>query len=392
MALARYTDQFWFPSSALAANIQARVFPEGSNTLASLFTDSTGSTALPNPLATTSSGVLTFWAEAGNYWVHLDSETFLVTVGMSQEQADLSTGVASGGRLSVNAMDPAAVDISAMDGYIVNYLAGTQAEPAITRVKTVDQTVSLDAAALLRTVTWWLVDSSGTVIQQATKPTNPQFRTHIVLGVTGFVGGSIVNILALPVILPGQGNQLVELIESLGPFNVSGNAITANGANLMLDHASGTLFSRSFNHFDGPTLTNDPHVATTTAQSPASFTYATQATTTFPSPVTLVDPANFDSGGVITPVGGGSNRSTVQRIYLFPVDATANQLLILYGQATYASLSEAVAAVSTEDFTPNPAVGAGGVFIASIALIRTATDLSDPAQASIVRAGKFATP
>lgn len=392
MALARYTDQFWFPSSALAANIQARVFPEGSNTLASLFTDSTGSTALPNPLATTSSGVLTFWAEAGNYWVHLDSETFLVTVGMSQEQADLSTGVASGGRLSVNAMDPAAVDISAMDGYIVNYLAGTQAEPVITRVKTVDQTVSLDAAALLRTVTWWLVDSSGSIVQQAAKPTNQEFRTRIVLGVTAFVGGAIVNVQTLPVILPGQGNQLVELIESLGPFNISGNAITANGANLMLDHDAGTLFSRAFNHFDGATLTNDPHVATTTAQSPASFTYATQATTTFPSPVTLVDPANFDSGGVITPVGGGSNRSTVQRIYLFPVDTTANQLLILYGQATYASLSEAVAAVSTEDFTPNPAVGAGGVFIASIALIRTATDLSDPAQASIVRAGKFAIP
>ena len=143
MALAQYTDTFWFPNGSPAVNIAAQVFPKNSSIPATLYTDATGTTQIVSP-ATTGTGLLSFWAESGEYWVHLDTETFAVTVGMSQEQADLSTGMASGGELSVNAFNPLAVDISAVDGYIVDYLAGTQAEPVITRVKTVDQAVALD--------------------------------------------------------------------------------------------------------------------------------------------------------------------------------------------------------------------------------------------------------
>lgn len=391
MALAQYTDTFWFPNGSPAVNIAAQVFPRNSSIPATLYTDATGTTQIIGP-ATSGTGVLSFWAESGEYWVHLDTETFAVTVGMSQEQADLSTGVASGGQLNVNASNPLAVDISAVDGYIVDYLAGTQAEPVITRVKTVDQTVALDAAALLRTLTWWLMDSSGTVIQQAARPTNTQHRTHLVLGVTAQDGVTIFVDQSLPVILPQPANQLADLMDALGPFSVSGNLITPNGANLMINHSAGTLFSRASNHFSGPVLTNDPHVSPTLAQAPAQYRYITATAPSFGALVNTVDAANFDNAGVITPVGGGSGTSTIQRVWLFSTNTAAAQLAIQYGQTTYSSLASAIDAIGQSGHVVNPLISSSGSLIAHLVVTRTATDLSNTAQCRIFAAGKFATP
>src|SRR3546814_7823519 len=69
------------------------------------------------------------------------------------------------------------------------------------------------------------------------------------------------------------------ILDGLGPFSISGNQFTPNGANLMVNQSSGPFFSRAFNHFAGPTLTNDPHVSQTIAQTPAFYRYITQTST-----------------------------------------------------------------------------------------------------------------
>lgn len=397
MALARYTDTFWYPNGIIATNVPARVFPLTSSALASLWTDVTGTTALPNPLLTTGSGVLDFWAEEGEYWIHLDTEAFRVSVGSPNldvfevSSATISTGVISGGNLSVNAGNPLAIDFEPMVGYIVDTLTDP-VRPTAQRISLPAQTVPLDAAALLRTVTWWLVDSSGAVIQQAGVPDNAQMRTHIFLGNTAQAFGTIFIDESRPVILQQPANQLVDLMESLGPFRLSGLDITANGANLFLNQGAGTMFSRAFNHYDGPVQTNNPHVASLVTQAPAVWRYSLRNTTDFSVISGALDPANFDSAGVLTPVGGGANTSTLQRVYAFAARNSTEQLAIQYGQNTYSSLTNAVNAVGTGNFIQNPNFGNTVALVAYIAVTRTATNLSDPTQCVIIRAGEFATP
>lgn len=393
MALTRYQKKYWFPNGVLAANLPAAVFPEDSNLLAPIFSDIIG-TPLANPTTTDGAGVLTFWAEEGKYWVHIDTEAFAIDVGMSEEEADLSTGIASGGELDINVGNPQALDINPFVGYVVDNVQLTSAVPTIVKVDEPFQTVLLDAGALSRSITWWLVNASGTVIQQAASPTPEQRRSHVVLGVTLYDTGlgQLVEAQSLPVILPQQANQLADLMDAIGPLNLSGNFITPNGANLSFNKAAGTLFSRASNRFVTGVLSTNPHISPSPGQTPATFRRILRtASTPTPPPVTTVDPTQWDNGGVLTPVGGGTNTSTIQRVWVFATNVTTAQIAVQYGQATYASLSSAVAAISHETFTPAP-VSAVGSLVGYIAMTRTATNLSDPAQATFVRAGKFPTP
>lgn len=387
MALVLYSDLYWFPDGSLATNLPARVFPLHSNVLAPLFTDITGGTPLPNPAMTDGAGMLTFWAEEGKYWVHIDTETFLIDAGMSEEDADLSTGVASGGSMTVNVGNPKAVDIAPLVGYVVDNTSTTSAVPSVVKVDTPAQTVVLNGPAQLRALTNWLMDSAGNVIQQEAPPTPTQRRTHLQIGASLYDPGlgQIVEIRSLQVILPQPANQMADLMDVLGPINISGNVITPVVGTLSFDMTSGAVFSRGLSHFVSGVLTESPHITVTPARAPALFKRVIRvAEAPLPPDVTTVDPTRYDLNGVLTLVGGGTNTSTVQRVFVVPNLNPSAQVAVQYGQQTFSSLSAAVAAVGTANFTPNPVSGFGAL-IGYIAMTRVATNLADPAQAVFVR-------
>lgn len=396
MALQQYADTFWTPDGVLAVNVPVQVFQPDTNIFTDLWADAAGTIPLPNPgTSTDGAGVLTFWAESGPYWLHLDTESFLIDVGMSEEQADLSTGIAAGGDISPAVGNPQAVTIAPLTGYIVDNVGEVNVAPTITRIDYPGATVPLDAGALGRTVTYWLIDAAQNVMQVAARPTPSEYRQYLVLGLSIYDTGlsTVLETQTLPTILPQLANAHVDLADSLGPFSLDGNLISPNGANLRLNKSAGTLFSRAAGYVSGGMVTDNPNVVASPALVGTAFRRILRGAA-FPTPPAVldVDPGNYDVGGVLTAVPGGPNASTVQRVYLFAADTVSLRIAVQYGQTVYATPEDAARSVAAGNaFVPAPVTRVGAL-IGYLALTRTCTDLSDPAQCTFVYAGKFATP
>ncbi len=301
--------------------------------------------------------------------------------GPYTEWLGLSTGLIYGGEINVNPTNQDSIDLEDLVGYVFDYTT-SERNPKVTRVYVPAQTIPLENT--VNAITWWMVDADGNVVQQSTRPTNSQRRTHIQLGATAQSGGVIFADQSLPVLARETTNQLYDLMYAMGAFNIEGNFLTAAGANMQLNHTAGKVFQVSFNHFAGSVHTNDPHVNTTQAQTPAQFRYSIRT----PSPagplVNVVDPLNYDLNGVLTPVGGGSNATTIQHVYLFAANNASEQLVIQYGQTQYATFDDALLSIGQEPFIKNPNLS-GSVYLYSIVVTRTCTSLQDSVNARLVK-------
>jgi hypothetical protein len=302
------------------------------------------------------------------------------------ESMGFDTGVIFGGELNVNISNPLSLDIADTIGYIADYVT-TPATPTLTRVSISAQTVALTNTS--RALTWWMIDSTGAIIQQAEQPTNTQRRQYLQLGATATDGVTIFVDQTLPVIIPNPINQLYDLMYSLGSFNISGNVLSPASTNLQLTQTNGKVFAVGFNHFAGPTLTNDPHVSNTQAQNPAILRYVTSVVAPAVPTVLSINPLNFDNAGAVTLISSGGGSATIQRVFLFPTNDAEFQLVIQYGPVVYSSLTNALAKVGIEGYTRNSSL-ADGILLAYVVVTKNCTDLTDTTRAAIIMAPRFA--
>jgi hypothetical protein len=71
-----YSEEWFYPNGSLATNQRAIVFgPGDSNLVASIYSDAGLTVPLPNPTTTDGSGVLTFYAADGTYWIWVGPST-----------------------------------------------------------------------------------------------------------------------------------------------------------------------------------------------------------------------------------------------------------------------------------------------------------------------------
>lgn len=286
-----------------------------------------------------------------------------------------SSGVYSFGGLSINGGDNTKYDIGLVDGHIVDFNAGTY-----DKVEYAGGTALTPATA--NGVTYVLFDKAGLLSTQTTAPTDQDRRDKIYVGRVVTIAGTVVQTQDEPVLILNPANKIYDLAKAIRIFNIEGNLISANGANLNINKSAGSLFSIGANFTTNNKQPNRVSIAGSTA---STFAYITQTAGSTEADTTLIDPTYYDNAGTKTLIGGAGQQATVQRIYLFP----SGNIRVAYGQEIHPKLSDALQSISTESFVINPNIPGNGVLIGLLAVRKDATDLSDPLQARFLEASRF---
>jgi hypothetical protein len=302
-----------------------------------------------------------------------------------------TTGILFGGVLSA-AIGGTTFSVTAGIGQIVTQTA------SITGVVTTVSNVTWSAVsgAAITNIgtsqfTYVLVNSSGVVIQQTTPFTDAQYKTHIIIGILCHIDLASVNLVTnAQNVAYEDPHRLVELITAFGPIKKTGLNISANGANLRVDRASGEAFKIGTNYI---TDQFEPDVSTIAAQTPAllcrvhrngsgGFIFDVNGGLYYND----IDPSNYDDGsGTLQSVGG--SKWTIQRLFFFPNNPV--DIICYYGTQTYNQFSEARANLEFETFDEAQITAENAIFLGFLFVRNAATNLSLPAQAAFLQSGLF---
>ena len=289
------------------------------------------------------------------------------------------TGLYDGGILSVGTPNTT-FSITDGEGYIVDNTTDPN-NPTITPVSWTGKTNIAVTNLATNLITFVGIDSGGNVIQQTTRWTAAESRDCIILGVVVHVNKTIVDTVNQEQhSILDPNNQLGDLIEGIGFFNVDGNVYSANGSNLNIDKSSGIMFGRGINYFNNK---KDPHKLTLAGLTALTFQYRFSNGDNGVTGI-AVDPDNLDDGaGGLTALA--NNKWSVQRIYSF----TSNNVKIQRGVTSFDSKEAAIAGIASEPYVTEPSIAANGMLRGFIIVKKGATNLSNANQAAFIEASKF---
>jgi len=291
-----------------------------------------------------------------------------------------SNGVFQFSGLTIDTPSGTTFSVGAVEGWIIDNVT-SPANPTIQLIIYPGSSGNSATYVTSATETYILLTSGLTIVQQTTFPTPQQRRQNLYLGKFGHANKQfLINAFNEP---DSSLSPLAQLRDMFTPIKLINEGVypSANGANLNINTSAGVLYGLGIGY-----ITNklNPNSLSISGTSPCTFQYRTRTGGTA-SNTTLITPGVYDNNGVVTAVGGGSNSSTNQRIYL----VQNGQFRIQYGQQVYGSLAAAIEASQNETFTTFSNFRDNAILIGILSVNKNATNLSDTTQARFLLTSKF---
>jgi len=304
----------------------------------------------------------------------------------------MSTGLLKGGNLSTT-NGTTTFNMAAGSGLIMSPNASLTSDPYPT-LKYVEWTAS-SGISLVHSgtvpITYVSIDSNGEVIQEVHPPHLADYKTAVYLGRILHQSASVTNgAISNPATAYGVSANTLDFIRSFGPLKINGHYLAPSGSTLSLTKTSGDSYAEGRNY---STDQRNPNVVLAAQDVALTGSKIFRQYMSGSTPViltnnnagyTTIDPTKYQNGTGLSSVPNKSY--TVQRVYWFPKAVNAT-LYVYYGQATYASLIDAVAGITEENFTEGENTQTSAILVGYIVVKNNASDLTNTNDAKIVQAG-----
>jgi hypothetical protein len=284
-------------------------------------------------------------------------------------EGNLYTGLLSGGLISSASLTT--FNISSGSGVIVNLNASLNDDPYPTIQYVVWPDLTNQSLTYLTSSiqTFVGINSAGTIIQQTDPWLDGQYNTSLSIGTVLHQNTASINgFIAYPNVAYGYKQRTYDFIKAFGPLKLSGLIIYPSSS-LGLTIGSGTAWADGRNYQVDP---NNPSYITDPGTSVSKiFRYHVSGSTYIQDTnggvgYTVIDPANYNDNGVLTPVPSNKPWSN-QRVFWYPNSATKG-IVVYYGSAIYASQTEAIANLPYENFQETPNTQQNAVYLGNITI------------------------
>jgi hypothetical protein len=313
-------------------------------------------------------------------------------------EGTLYTGLLHGGL--IGSSSSTVYTISSGSGIIVNLNASFNNDPYPTIKFVTWGTLSASIAPLSASFdqTFVAINNSGTITTQGIPFSDGQFDTLIPIGLVLHQNHSTINgVKTKPSLAYGWKQRSNVFVEAFGPLKLSGyNLAVSSSSTGSLTVGSGTAFADGANYSVDP---NNPSYASDSGttvskifrywQSGSDWVYDTNGGAGYGAINPGVYASQSAGGAVLTAVPGtGANREySIQRCYWYPNSAT-KAIVVYYGNATYATQTDAAANIQFETFTEAPNTAANAVYLGAL-IVRNNANFTNSTSYVIERGGLF---